>query len=52
VSAGATYDLQVVPGADHALYNIDAAIQSAEGQSIADKAARFFGLEPPRQIRQ
>ena len=45
VSAGATYDLQVVPGADHALYNIDAAIQSAEGQSIADKAARFFGLE-------
>jgi polyhydroxybutyrate depolymerase len=45
VNAGATYDLQVVPAADHALGNIDAAIHAAEGQSIADKAARFFGLE-------
>ncbi len=43
-ASGATYELQIVPGADHALARIDAAIQAAEGQTIAHKAARFFGL--------
>jgi len=42
--AGASYDLEVVKGADHKLEHIDAAIQQSEGQSIAEKAAKFFGL--------
>ena len=44
VDSGATYTLQVVPGADHALGNIDAAIEKSEGVTIAEKSARFFGL--------
>jgi polyhydroxybutyrate depolymerase len=43
-NSGATYTLQIVPGADHKLDNIEAAIQQAEGISIAEKAAQFFGL--------
>ncbi len=43
-SAGATYTLDIVPGADHALSNIDAEIQKRDGMSIAEKSARFFGL--------
>ncbi len=42
--SGATYTLDVVKGADHALLNIDAVIQKTEGMSIAEKSARFFGL--------
>lgn len=45
-ASGGAYTLQVVPGADHMLDHIEAAIRSAEGVSIADKAARFFGLGP------
>jgi len=42
--SGATYTLQVVQGADHKLDNISAAILSIEGQTVAQKAAKFFGL--------
>jgi polyhydroxybutyrate depolymerase len=42
VGAGASYDLLVVKGADHRLDAIEEAIQRAEGQSIAEKAAKFF----------
>jgi hypothetical protein len=31
-------------GADHKLEHIDTAIRQAEGQTITDKAAQFFGL--------
>jgi hypothetical protein len=34
----------VVKGADHKLDHIDAAIQKTETQTIAEKAAKFFGL--------
>jgi len=44
--SGASYTLQIVPGADHKLDHIDAVIQQTEGMSIAEKAARFFGLVP------
>jgi len=43
-ASGATYTLDIVPGADHKLENIEAALQQTEGVSIAEKAARFFGL--------
>ncbi len=43
-NSGVTYSLQIVPGADHKLDHIGAAIQQAEGVSIAQKAAEFFGL--------
>jgi poly(3-hydroxybutyrate) depolymerase len=43
-SSGASCDLQVVKGADHKLDHIDAAIRQIEGQTINEKAARFFGL--------
>jgi polyhydroxybutyrate depolymerase len=42
--SGASYDLQIVPGADHRLDDIDQVIRKAEGRSIAEKAAGFFGL--------
>lgn len=42
--SGATYTLQVVQGADHKLDNISAVIRRIEGQTVAQKAARFFGL--------
>ena len=42
--SGASYELQVVKGADHKLDHIDAAIQKTEGQTIAEKATQFFGL--------
>jgi len=48
VASGATYDLQVVPGADHALVRIDGAIQKSEGVTLAEKSAAFFGLIRPR----
>lgn len=42
--AGGHYTLQLVPGADHFLNHIDAAILKSEGAGIAQKAASFFGL--------
>lgn len=42
--SGATYDLQIVPGADHMLDHLSAAIAKSEGVTIARKAAAFFGL--------
>ncbi|MBZ5525717.1 MAG: hypothetical protein LAP21_26145 [Acidobacteriia bacterium] len=43
-ASGADFHLQTVQGADHKLDNIDARIEQTEGISIAEKAARFFGL--------
>lgn len=43
-NSGATYDLQIVQGADHKLDHIEDAIRQVESQSIAEKSARFFGL--------
>ncbi len=43
-NSGAIYDLQIVPGADHKLEDIDAAIQKSQGRSIQQEAAQFFGL--------
>jgi polyhydroxybutyrate depolymerase len=51
LSSGASYDLLVVKGADHRLDHIEQAIQQAEGQSIAEKAAKFFGLTTSGQAR-
>jgi polyhydroxybutyrate depolymerase len=45
--AGAVYTLQIVPGADHALAHIGTAVQKAEGMTLAEKTARFFGLAQP-----
>jgi hypothetical protein len=45
--SGAVYTLQIVPGADHPLDHIDAAIQKSEGVSIAEKSAAFFGFANP-----
>ncbi|MEO6217408.1 MAG: hypothetical protein ABIO86_15365 [Sphingomonas sp.] len=42
--SGASYDLQIVPGADHMLDHLSAAIAKSEGLTIARKAAAFFGL--------
>jgi polyhydroxybutyrate depolymerase len=42
VGSGASYDLLVVKGADHRLDDIEQALRRAEGQSIAEKATRFF----------
>lgn len=44
VNSGATYTLQIVPGVDHKLDHIEAAILKAEGRTIAQKAAAFFGI--------
>jgi poly(3-hydroxybutyrate) depolymerase len=46
-SSGASYDLQVVTGADHKLDHIETAIKDAEGRTLAQKAAEFFGLAGP-----
>jgi len=42
--SGARYDLQIVPGVDHLLDHLSAAIAKSEGVTIAKKAAIFFGL--------
>lgn len=47
MNSGASYELDVVPGADHALTHIDDAIRRREGTSLAQKSARFFGLSTP-----
>ena len=46
-SSGAVYTLQVLPGVDHALPHIAAAVQSNEGTTLAHKTALFFGLTRP-----
>jgi polyhydroxybutyrate depolymerase len=50
-AAGAAYDLDVVKGADHKLDDIAAVIQQTEGQTIAEKAAKFFGLAGQGGVR-
>ncbi|MGZ3276508.1 MAG: alpha/beta hydrolase family esterase [Caulobacteraceae bacterium] len=45
--SGATYTLQILPGVDHALPHIAAAIQASEGTTLAGKTAAFFGLIRP-----
>jgi hypothetical protein len=47
-AAGAVYTLQVVANADHKLDNLDAAIQRSEGVTLAEKTARYFGLDAPK----
>lgn len=42
--SGAQYTLEIVKGADHKLADIEEVIQRTQGMSIAEKAARFFGL--------
>jgi polyhydroxybutyrate depolymerase len=46
-NAGATYVLQVVPGADHGVEAIDAQIAKTESQTLAQKITRYFGLLSP-----
>lgn len=43
-ASGATYILQILPGVDHALPHIAAAVRQTEGISLAHKLAAFFGL--------
>ncbi len=43
-NSGADYRLQIVQGADHKVENLNGRIMQTEGISIAEKAARFFGL--------
>jgi hypothetical protein len=43
-SSGVVYDLQTISGADHSTEVISAQIVKFEGQTIAQKIARFFGL--------
>jgi poly(3-hydroxybutyrate) depolymerase len=42
--SGASYDLKIVPGAEHALEGIDAALQTSGKPSISNQAVQFFGL--------
>jgi polyhydroxybutyrate depolymerase len=42
--SGAAYTLEIVPGADHVLDHIGAALKRAHGLTIGETAARFFGL--------
>ena len=44
IRSGATYDLLLLDGADHKIMDIDAAVRRTYGLSIAEEAARFFGL--------
>lgn len=46
-NAGANYDLRILPGTDHALDHIDAALQKNEGMTVSQQAVRFFGLDRP-----
>ena len=43
-ASGSDYRLEIVPGADHRLADIEAVIEKTEGRTLQDKAARFFGL--------
>ena len=42
--SGGSYTLLVVPGADHMIDHIDAAMLRTEAMGIAEKAAQFFGI--------
>jgi polyhydroxybutyrate depolymerase len=42
--SGAVYDLQIIPGAARGVDSINAQIVKTQGQSLAQKIARFFGL--------
>lgn len=44
--SGGTYLIDWLPDTDHNLEHIGATIQKTEGISLAEKAARFFGLAP------
>ena len=46
-ASGAAYRLRIVPGADHMLDHIDAALAQAEGTSVGALAVGFFGLGDP-----
>jgi polyhydroxybutyrate depolymerase len=45
-ASGADFRLEIVAGADHNLDHIAAVIERDQGVSLAQKGARFFGLEP------
>ncbi|MGA2551737.1 MAG: prolyl oligopeptidase family serine peptidase [Burkholderiaceae bacterium] len=42
--SGATYELEILPDVAHNAVAIDAAVRKTQGISLAQKAARFFGL--------
>lgn len=44
LNSGATYDLEVIDGADHSLTHIETALHQADGLSIQEKTTQFFGL--------
>jgi poly(3-hydroxybutyrate) depolymerase len=46
VGSGASYDLQILPGVDHALSHIEASIEANEHRTLGEKAAQFFGVSP------
>ena len=46
--SGGKYIIQMLPGTDHNLEHISATIHKTEGISLAEKAARFFGLAPAK----
>ena len=43
-TSGATYDLRIIPNADHRLDNIEAAIEQTDHRTLQNLAAHFFGL--------
>jgi poly(3-hydroxybutyrate) depolymerase len=46
-ASGAHYDLKLVPGADHVMKNIEAALQKQDGLSLQDETVRYFGIGAP-----
>ncbi|OYV73814.1 MAG: hypothetical protein B7Z74_03290, partial [Deltaproteobacteria bacterium 21-66-5] len=46
-ASGASYTLDIVPNAGHKMDHISAAIAKTEGETVPQKAARFFGLDHP-----
>jgi len=47
-SSGGKYVIEWLQGTDHSLEHIAATIQKTGGISLAEKAARFFGLAPEK----
>jgi polyhydroxybutyrate depolymerase len=47
LDSGAAYTLDIVPGADHMLDHIEVQIEKTDGVTVAQKAARFFGILKP-----
>ncbi len=43
-NSGASYDLQVIKGADHSVDAIERQIAISESTTLSRKLARFFGL--------